>query len=225
MNRFYCILIIVGLFSISSCNEDNKWEPSCNDLINISPFMDVNGSSAKLNIVGYTHSFFPNYDIEYDTVNFEIGKGVRVDNITLPYTIDNVDATQTYKVYIRRRCIDDNVSEWFGPFNSLFENLSKCEDIYSMYVDSSTTNYIKLQWNLLGDVVSYYESQIPGFYEIEYGELGFEQGNGISKITSNKFIELENLPAATAFDYYIRTNCGSDNYGKWKGPQSFATEE
>ncbi|MEZ5009204.1 MAG: hypothetical protein R2753_13720 [Chitinophagales bacterium] len=206
-----------------SC-ENDRWEPSCNDIITISPLISVNDSVAELNIVNQSSDYFPNYDIEYDTVNFEIGNGIRVESIALPFKIENINIENSYTVYVRRRCVENEVSQWFGPYISSFQTNSNCEDVYSMFADSSESNYIRLTWNLLGDIIPYYESEIPGFYEIEYGVLGFDLGTGTKKITSNKFVELVNLPSATAFDFYIRTNCGSNNYSEWKGPQSFATE-
>lgn len=60
-------------------------------------------------------------------------------------------------------------------------------------------------------------------FDIEYGETGFEQGEGtlISGVSSP--YELTELEENTEYDVYVRANCGVDNFGEWSDLESFTT--
>src|SRR5690606_35080229 len=60
--------------------------------------------------------------------------------------------------------------------------------------------------------------------EIEWGDAGFAQGSGtmITNLVENQH-ELSGLQAETAYEFYVRTDCGGDNQSDWTGPLSFTT--
>ncbi len=59
-----------------------------------------------------------------------------------------------------------------------------------------------------------------GFHEIEYGPLGYNQGNGITLQVNDGEVILENLQNGT-YDIYMRSNCGGEDWSKWSDPESF----
>ncbi len=61
-------------------------------------------------------------------------------------------------------------------------------------------------------------------WDIEFGASGFTQGNGTSilGVTSNPYT-LNGLQPATAYDFYVRDNCGSLGTSVWVGPFTFTT--
>ncbi len=58
-------------------------------------------------------------------------------------------------------------------------------------------------------------------WTVEYGEAGFELGNGTviteDSTTGVGFVEVADLMAGTAYDYYVQSNCGSQE-SQWIGP-------
>ncbi|HBS87520.1 MAG: hypothetical protein A2W91_00360 [Bacteroidetes bacterium GWF2_38_335] len=61
------------------------------------------------------------------------------------------------------------------------------------------------------------------FWVIEYGPEGFSPtGSGIT--TSSNPYTITGLDIATAYDFYIKANCGSGNYSFWSDPLTFFTD-
>jgi hypothetical protein len=63
----------------------------------------------------------------------------------------------------------------------------------------------------------------PASYQVEYGPVGFTQGAGTTLTTSTNSITISGLTAATTYDYYIRSVCGSGNFSTWTAVDSFNT--
>ncbi len=61
-------------------------------------------------------------------------------------------------------------------------------------------------------------------WQIEYGITGFTPGTGtvINNVTSNPYV-LSGLSNGTTYDWYVRSNCGNNNFSNWSGPYSFTT--
>ncbi len=59
--------------------------------------------------------------------------------------------------------------------------------------------------------------------EIDYGSAGHTAGTGTIVATSANPITISGLAPSTAYDVYIRQNCGSGSYSFWTGPVSFTT--
>ncbi|NPD45282.1 MULTISPECIES: T9SS type A sorting domain-containing protein [unclassified Lentimicrobium] len=58
---------------------------------------------------------------------------------------------------------------------------------------------------------------------IEYGESGFNLGEGTSLSTDSHPYEIMDLEANTSYDVYVKANCG-ENESDWEGPLSFSTD-
>ncbi len=60
-------------------------------------------------------------------------------------------------------------------------------------------------------------------WEIEYGVVGFTQGNGKKILVSASPYTLKNLTANQQYAFYIRAVCGNNLYSETAGPFNFAT--
>ena len=100
--------------------------------------------------------------------------------------------------------------------NANNQDQSACPKPESLWVSTQTmtTTTADLYWYQPGSSTLFY---------IEYGPLGFSKGSGtvISAGSSPKY--LTGLSPNTAYDFYVRANCGGDVYSEWTGPHSFTT--
>ncbi|MCO6174533.1 fibronectin type III domain-containing protein [Flavobacterium sp. NRK F10] len=114
-------------------------------------------------------------------------------------------------VYIAFVMETDNGDRW------LVDNVyvdSKCDPVTALTAGSISDTSADLSWT----------SGAP-IYEIEYGITGFAPGTGtvITNITGNNYL-LTGLVAGTTYDYYVRADCGGENYSDWTtDPYTFTT--
>src|SRR5690554_1929365 len=72
---------------------------------------------------------------------------------------------------------------------------------------------VELSWNE-GDGIG---------YEVEWGEAGFDQGDGtLIEDLTNTSTEVT-VVTDTEYEFYVRQDCGPDGYSMWVGPFSFET--
>lgn len=62
------------------------------------------------------------------------------------------------------------------------------------------------------------------FYQVEYSLNGFTLGNGTMLNSNENSINISGLSADTAYDFYVRGNCGGSSFSDWTGPHSFVTD-
>jgi len=103
-------------------------------------------------------------------------------------------------------CSSDDSPE--GPDNPA------CAAPTNISVNNITTNSVSLGWT---------NSSSINFFEVEYGELSFSLGEG-TLISTNTPPDITGLESNTAYDVYVRSNCGGDNFSEWTGPNSFITD-
>jgi len=92
-----------------------------------------------------------------------------------------------------------------------------CPDPTNLTVSNVSVSSADISWDA-GDA----ETQ----WEIEYGETGFSQGTGTIVQTALNPYVLSGLNSLTAYDVYLRANCGAnpgDDDSVWVGPVSFST--
>lgn len=130
-------------------------------------------------------------------VSFDNYKGT-VKNIAFRYS---GETNQNRPSYI------DNVTVVKNP---------QCEDVFNHSYREAT--------NVSGTFV------LPGTsglgVEAEYGDEGFELGEGSRVVITNHIADtvvLEGLDGNTVYGVYFRTFCGADKYGKWSEPITFQT--
>src|SRR5690606_12056847 len=59
-------------------------------------------------------------------------------------------------------------------------------------------------------------------FEVEWGEAGFEQGDGTIEAVTDTSLEVTTV-TDTPYEFYVRQDCGDDGYSMWAGPFSFVT--
>ncbi len=84
--------------------------------------------------------------------------------------------------------------------------LPSCIPVENIKRTVATTSSITAQWTTCGN---------PQGYEVEYGAVGFERGQGTTLTTTTNTATLTGLAANTPYDVYIRTNCGNGDYSHW----------
>jgi len=92
-----------------------------------------------------------------------------------------------------------------------------CPDVSDFLVENVSLSSADLSWIAGGSEIT---------WEIEYGPLGFTQGDGTSLILNASPYTLDNLDLDTTYDIYIRGNCGinsSEEDSNWIGPVTFTT--
>lgn len=106
--------------------------------------------------------------------------------------------------------------QFFFDIDDVFNGATpSCDAPSSISVSGITSNSANITWT---------PSSTPGAtYEIEYGAAGFTQGTG-TVITSNTASATLSLPnPSTAYQFYIRSNCGQTGFSAWSSVQSFST--
>jgi hypothetical protein len=99
------------------------------------------------------------------------------------------------------------------------EALPTCLEPINVFVSHITKTSADFNWT---------ESGTATDWEIEIGELGFVPGTGNLYTHSAPFgvdqtYDLSGLTSATAYDVYVRADCGGGDYSTWIGPISFLT--
>lgn len=90
-----------------------------------------------------------------------------------------------------------------------YEDIPACSDVLfnTVSVSSVTNNSAVLNW-----------SSVATNFDIEYGPDGFTPGQGtIVENISNNYL-LTGLQSSTAYDFYVRSNCGVNGIGEWSTP-------
>ncbi|TPD70679.1 GEVED domain-containing protein [Flavobacterium microcysteis] len=60
-------------------------------------------------------------------------------------------------------------------------------------------------------------------FDVEYGTAGFTQGTGTTRTGVANPLSITNLTADTAYQFYVRKDCGSGDKSLWAGPFRFTT--
>ena len=161
--------------------------------------------------IGWRQTYVSSYcRIEYGEEGFVRGSGTMVDNITTTdVTLNNLLPNTGYDVYLQSYCAaSDTVSGWRKiSFVTLDTMCPALENLRMLYVRDVRA---KIRWDNPSPEVSH--------CELEWGESGFEQGQGnyVRYVYDTSYSFLS-LAAGTTYDVYIRTYCPRSNvYGDWQ---------
>ena len=162
-----------------------------------------------------------NWDIEWGVDGFTPTGTPNVnDTGDNPYELTGLSADTDYDFYVRSDCGADDtsdVSTWTGPFS--FSTLVSCPAPTALTASNITTTSADLGWT---------ENGTSANWDIEWGIDGFTPtGTPNVNDTADNPYELTGLTAATAYDFYVRSDCGADDTSDtsvWVGPFSFITE-
>ncbi|PRX15349.1 fibronectin type III domain-containing protein [Nonlabens ulvanivorans] len=188
--------------------------PSCQEPTNLA-VTNITATSADLawTVSGSAETM---WDVEYGITGFTQG-GVAstiVDNTSNnPYNASSLTESTDYDFYVRAHCGVGNESTWAGPFS--FSTPASCLIPTALSAANITATSVDLSWTSGGSG--------EASWEVEYGVDGFTQGAGNIITPATNPYNLNGLTANTAYDYYVRANCGGGDFSEWVGPYSFTT--
>jgi hypothetical protein len=192
-----------------------------NDDYLISPMLTLTGNEQiRWWDVVESSSYNNIYDILISTTNSDISSfTVNLGTIDCSNTdwqehIINLDA-YTGNVYIAFHQTYSAINNYgFGIDDFLVQEIPACPEPTSLETSNITATTAVLSW-------------IEGFSEtawnIEYGETGFNQGDGTVITASDTFVNVTNLTPVTEYEFYVQSDCGSGELSTWTGPLSFTT--
>ena len=156
------------------------------------------------------------YNLEYGPAGFVFGTGTMiVGHVGEAIQITDLSAASVYDIYLQTDCGGGVFSSWTGPIT--FTTADPCQAPFNVETTDITSSSATITFSAAPTVSA---------FDLQWGTEGFPLGNGITVPSTETTIELEFLPANTALEYYLRSNCTSD-YGvvsEWVGPFQFMTE-
>ena len=90
---------------------------------------------------------------------------------------------------------------------------AQCPAPINLYVSATTVSSATIGWTTGGSST----------WQVEYGLIGFNQGNGTMITTTSNPLTINNLPGATTFHAYVRDTCTNGSKSTWAGPLTFNT--
>lgn len=154
------------------------------------------------------------YNVQYGPAGFVFGTASAVDgHAGQSITLTDLEARTNYDMYVQADC-DGSTSAWVGPFT--FKTADPCgvpTDIETINITSSSARII------------FEAAPTTMNFDLQWGTAGFVLGTGITTSSTETMVDLEFLPANTAIEYYVRSNCENE-FGlvsDWVGPFAFST--
>ena len=178
-------------------------------------FSIVTPTTANVSWVENGSSF--TWEIEYGESGFIQGSGTTViDNDGfLGETLTDLTPSTQYDVYVRSHCTNGE-SDWTGPVSFFTADAPLCIPPSNISVSVVTDTVVFVSWT---------ENGSASEWEIEYGESGFMQGEGLVVI-DNDGVPGETIGGLTqgvSYDVYVRSVCEFTE-SNWEGPTSFVIE-
>jgi len=226
-----------GLFLLScvfmltlGCSEDSD-ESNENGGANVCGVVSLtsvvqNGNELVFNY--QTQNTFNYFQIGYDqTTNvsnqdvnsdfFFLNEGFTTTNVSTATIVDEslhfyAENNQTLSFFIRAQCSNGNLTKWQGP---IVLNIDEyCQEPYDFAVQSGTA-----YWD------TYYNDTDASYFQIEYGNQGFQIGSGELATTNSESYSDASLVSGNTYDFYVRSFCNNNlGYSNWVGPVSYFAE-
>jgi len=162
--------------------------------------LDISSENLILNAPSGNTTYW--MQIDSDTSGFLTWETTEILQIGVPLAFKNSLMTDWSAGYGTTDCVYELIGECTGCWSPL----------YGSFTQNSLTS-VTLGWT----------AGTTNLYDIEWGEAGFTQGtgtiiNGISGTSTPITTNMDQL-----YEFYVRTDCGSGNFGSWSGPFSFKT--
>ncbi|HOM35519.1 MAG TPA: fibronectin type III domain-containing protein [Bacteroidales bacterium] len=133
---------------------------------------------------------------------------------TTQYQITGLTPTTNYQVYVRALCGIGDESIWTGPFS--WSTTDACPPVQGTSLVIANYESLTIQINTTGDETE---------WDVVYGLQGFIYGEGTQiNVNTNPFT-ISGLNVETAYDIYVRANCGVNGTSTWVGPFTYSTTE
>ncbi len=136
--------------------------------------------------------------------------GAGTATTTNPYNTMGLTANTAYEFYVRDNC-GSEFSTWAGPF--AFTTLVSCPAPTALTATGVTATSADLGWTTGGAAA----------WEIVVQPDGTGAPTGAGTATTTNPYNAMGLTANTAYEFYVRDNCGGGDYSSWAGPFAFTT--
>lgn len=205
----YISSLFVLLILMSACSKNKNDCPTPR----IEP-VSIYGANATLEASDPDYGFI---EVEYGPNGFSKGSGIK-KTVSTYFELTNLQ-NGTYDIYARGNCGGDEWSGWSGAKSFIIDNgsSSTCGQIGSLDHFVSGT-YVELSWYFF-DI-----GKSANYYQVEYGPTGFQQGQGEFAISNTRRYDEGNFTSNTTYDFYVRANCGGEDWGPWSDVHSFYVE-
>ncbi len=156
------------------------------------------------------------FNIEYGETGFSQGTGTTETVYDNTITLNNLNAQTSYTVYVQADCSGDNdgLSQWASV---QFTTLPSCPAPTQVAANNITSNSADIVWT-----AGYQESE----WELRYGPENFNPDtSSVSEIISGTALfQMQNLPADTRYDIYVRAICSATDSSAWSSRLTFKTQ-
>jgi chitodextrinase len=98
--------------------------------------------------------------------------------------------------------------------NLMVDVIPTCPKPKNLAASNATVNSIDIAWTEMGNATS---------WEIEYGPMGFTQGDGTIESTTSNPTTINGLEHSTGYDFYVRATCGGGDNSYWSSKLTAAT--
>ena len=206
MKATFLSTLLLFLMFISACKKDDGGSESCPKSTFSVNGGNSTGVSASVNVGNSAAYGF--IELEYGSNGYTQGTGTKVTISGSYHELKGLN-TGTYDMYLRGNCGGSEWSEWSGPKSFLVQQgPATCPKPTNLKVD----NNVYMEWDFNGS---------PQNFEIEYGVTGFAKGSGTKVVTTNEYYSDAICSKGTTYDFYVRANCGNNDFSEWTGPYTF----
>ncbi len=127
-------------------------------------------------------------------------------------SVTGLTSDTAYEVYVRTDCGGGDFSIWTGPIN--FTTLISCEAPTGLTTANVSTTGVDLSWTDNASASAWeYVVQAAGT------GMPMAAGTSVAAVTES----VTGLTADTAYEVYVRADCGGGDFSTWVGPVDFYT--
>ncbi len=171
-------------------------------------FSDITANSVSIdwNAIGAI-----SYDIEVvDYLANPTGTATESAFTDKPKVLSNLLPAHRYNVYLKSNCDAEN-SEWSEPF--FFETLPACALVQNITATEESSSSFKITWD-----------KVEGAsYELAFSTTEAMPDTLPYVSVTDTFFVANNLAFGKDYKVYVRSICGTNNYGNWSEAVDFQT--
>ena len=217
MKLLHIFVVLIICICLTGCDTDTEVE-ICSTPDDVIENLCMPPTSILAMVIDYNEVFVSweaasnnevSYVIEYGFTDFEIGTGIQKPAVETELLLDALVVGRSYDYYIRAYC-EYEESVFTGPF--MFTTRA-CVLPTNFIVSEISTTTALASWKGIGEVS----------WELEYGFIEFEIGDGEVIFLGETEVEIEGLEPNTSYDVYLRANCGPNGRSEYVGPLTFTT--